>query len=191
MLKLKGEKKQYISMIIALAMIVAITTAGGLVYKNALLNNQMALDKNYGKYGTYILGTDHNSNLEIKDILERTKLNHEVLIYNPNITWDKHPYDSLVFYVKEESYEDLTGFKPAKDSIVLAGIDLEEEYKGKLVVLNGIEDNKFTIQGTIDTLPQVTSLFAVIILVCLFSVLLYIGIKQLLIDQSQLWFTLL
>ena len=36
-----------------------------------------------------------------------------------------------------------------------------------------------------------TILFAVVILICLFStVLLYIGIKQLLMEQSQLWFTL-
>lgn len=259
MLKLKGEKKQYISMIIALAMIVAIATAGGLIYKNAILNNQIALEKNYGKYGTYIFGEDHNSNLEIKAILEELKLNHGVLVYDPSLSWDEYPDESQIFYVDEKTYEKVTGFKPSKGFIALAGRDLQEDYEGKTVVLVGLEDNNFTIQGIIDTLPQIgkymlllpqakedihgglpqfflvelnnsidqfnqlkrrldesilnkytmessiaayrlqrkdldnleTILFAVVILICLFStVLLYIGIKQLLMEQSQLWFTL-
>ena len=155
MLKLKGEKKQYISMIIALAMIVAIATAGGLIYKNAILNNQIALEKNYGKYGTYIFGEDHNSNLEIKAILEELKLNHGVLVYDPSLSWDEYPDESQIFYVDEKTYEKVTGFKPSKGFIALAGRDLQEDYEGKTVVLVGLEDNNFTIQGIIDTLPQI------------------------------------
>lgn len=259
MVKLKSEKGQYISMIIALAMIVAIATAGGLINKNAIKSNELALNKSYGKFDTYILSENYTSSSKIKSILEKLDLNHSVLSYDPNIIWGEYPNDTKVFYVNKETYKSLTGYVPSPGYIMLAGKDMSSgQYKDKLVDLHKVQDNnKFIIQGTVDTLPQISqymflipseneqrdlpqfflvdvnnslekfkelkkqldeavsneyaiessvatyqmqkkdldnleiTLFAVVILICLLStVLLYISIKELLMDQSQLWFIL-
>lgn len=81
-------------------------------------------------------------------------------------------------------------------------MDLNNSIEGFNELKNQLDHsipNKYTMESSIavyrlqkrDLDNLETTLFAVVILICLFStVLLYIGIKQLLIEQSQLWFTL-